>query len=85
MLSHYIFALEDMRPVMEKCRLTTNQDLFYKKLKLAPITEDEREQLFRPFTTFLSRGVYINQVVVREPRKADSPKKSVQTGCLRFI
>jgi hypothetical protein len=84
-LSHYTFTLSDVRTVIEKCRLISNKDIFFKKLKLAKIAPEDREFLFRPYTTFLTQGMQFSNGTVIDRRMAYEPtKKSATTGCLRF-
>lgn len=38
-LSHYTFQLRDARSVIDRCRLIVNKDIFFKKLKMANISQ----------------------------------------------
>lgn len=67
-LGHYIFNMKTSKPVIEKCRLIVNRDIFFKKLKLAALAPENRELLFRPYNTFLTQGMYFNSAVASENR-----------------
>jgi hypothetical protein len=85
-LSHYTFQMKDAKSVIDKCRLITNKDIFFKKLKLANISQEDQEYLFRPYTTFLTQGAYFNDGILHDRRMAhdQTPKRLNNTGCLRF-